>query len=269
MVLAVRDSVRGAAAVSDLSARTGNRDIDVVDIDLASLESVREAAAMLTAGDGPPVRALINNAGLQLLSSEHSSVDGFELTFAVNHLGPFLLTRLLLDSMMPGARVLIVSSATHYGDLRHGMGMPGPRWQEPRMLGRPRPGAGRVAYVTSKLANLYFAYELARRHRPSELSANGFDPGLMPGTALARDAGAVSTLLWQRVLPSLRHVVPGMSDAATSGAALARLAVDPQLAEVSGRYFQPRGEARSSEESYDGARAQELWEASEEMVGLV
>ena len=269
-MLAVRDVPRGEAAASALRERTGNAAIDVVELDLASLSSVRGAAEELLAigAEEAPLRAIVANAGLQVLSTAHASEDGYELTFAVNHLGHFLLVRLLQEALVAPARVLAVSSGTHYGTLRQSWGFPAPRWADPHELARPREGSGRVAYATSKLANLYFTYELARRSDPERLAANAFDPGLMPATGLARDASAFQRFMWDRVLPPLRHVVPGISSTAASGAALARLAVDPALHGVSGRYYAITRDTLSSEASYDGARAEELWAVSEELVGL-
>ena len=269
-MLAVRDVARGKAAAATLQRRTGNAAIDVVELDLASLASVRAAAEELLAigAEEAPLRVIVANAGLQVLSAAHASEDGYELTFAVNHLGHFLLVRLLREALVAPARVVVVSSGTHYGTFRKSWGFPAPRWADPHELARPREGQGRIAYSTSKLANLYFAYELARRSDPARLTANAFDPGLMPATGLARDASGFQRFMWERVLPPLRHVVPGISSPEASGAALARLAVDPSLDGVTGRYYAITRDTLSSEASYDGARAEELWAVSEELVGL-
>lgn len=267
VVLAVRDGRRGAAAAAGVSERVSGASVETLELDLASLGSVRTGAARLARrNERAPLRAIVCNAAIQVLDSGHATADGFELTFGVNHLGHFLLVTSLLNALAAPARVVVVSSGTHHGTLRHGGGMPAPDWRDPRELARPRPGPGRVAYTTSKLANLYFTYELARRVPAERLGANAFDPGMMPGTELARDASALQQFLWKRVLPALRHVAPGVSSPEISGEALARMVIDPAFDGVSGRYYAIGRETRSSEESYDGARAEELWSVSEELV---
>src|SRR6185437_1086111 len=133
------------------------------------------------------------NAGVQVVDGVRRSADGYELTFATNHLGHFLLVQLVLEHMAEPGRIVFVSSGTHYG-LPRSIGFPGPRWQDPEVLadadaaaGDPSPRAGRVRYSTSKLANIYCVYELARRLAGRNVTVNAFDPGLMPQTGLDRD----------------------------------------------------------------------------------
>ncbi|MGX5655482.1 SDR family NAD(P)-dependent oxidoreductase [Geodermatophilus nigrescens] len=164
VVLAVRDLRRGRALAGELGPDTG-----LVALDLASLASVREAAAAV-AGQEPPVDVLVLNAGLQVTRSDVASADGHELTFAVNHLGNYLLTRLLLPQLASGGRVVTVGSGTHFGTLRKSGPYPRPRWEDPRVLATPREGSGQRAYATSKLATVYLSRELARRTRGSTSS---------------------------------------------------------------------------------------------------
>jgi NAD(P)-dependent dehydrogenase (short-subunit alcohol dehydrogenase family) len=109
---------------------------------------------------------VVCNAGIQVIDGVGKSEDGFELTFATNHLGHFLLVTSLLDNLTEDARIAVVSSSSHYGPPRS-LGFPAPRWSHPRELADPEQDesakAGRVRYSTSKLANLYFTYELSRR----------------------------------------------------------------------------------------------------------
>jgi NAD(P)-dependent dehydrogenase (short-subunit alcohol dehydrogenase family) len=221
------------------------------------------------------------------VSGLHRSVDGFELTFAVNHLGHFLLTNLLLGRLAANApaRVVIVASGVHDPKLR--TGMPKPRITDITTLAatdgeRQGDFDGRLAYVNSKLCNLWFAYELVRRVEAAGLSndgrrltVNAFDPGLVPGSGLARDYPRVLRFVWNRILPGvarvLTSVVPGINPADKAGGALARLVLDPALARVSGKYFPSHTrwrEARSSDASYDVERARALWEASVRMTRL-
>jgi NAD(P)-dependent dehydrogenase (short-subunit alcohol dehydrogenase family) len=215
------------------------------------------------------------------------SPEGFELTFAVNHLGHFLLTNLLVARLRAHApaRIAIVSSGVHDPNLR--TGMPKADVTDMKTLaatGSPGDGQfnGRLAYVNSKLCNLWFTYELVRRLAAARLSngdralaVNAFEPGLVPGSGLAREYPPVLRFLWDRVLPGLASaltpVVPGISTQRKSGCALARMVWDPELGRLSGKYFPSHKrwrEAPSSEDSRDPARARALWEESVRMTGL-
>jgi NAD(P)-dependent dehydrogenase (short-subunit alcohol dehydrogenase family) len=281
VVVAGRNGEKVAGAVGRLRAESGNPRVEGMVLDLASLRSVRSfAEAFAARGDLPPLRALVCNAGLQVVSGTTYTEDGFETTFGVNHLGHYLLVNLLVGMMDPPARVIFVSSGTH--DPKHRTGMPAPRYPGAKALARPERNpdpegggeglVGRRRYTTSKLCNVYTAYELARRLSGSGITSNAFDPGYMPGTGLARDWGPAARFVSDRVLPLLVPVFGrfGMNvhTVEESGGALARLVTDPELEGVSGRYFEGGKEARSSELSYDRGNAAELWETSAELVGL-
>lgn len=283
VVVAGRSEEKVAEAVGRMRAESGNPRVVGMVLDLASLRSVRSfAEAFAAREDLPPLGALVCNAGLQVVSGTTYTEDGFETTFGVNHLGHFLLVNLLLEHTVSPARIVFVSSGTH--DPKQRTGMPAPRYLGAKALAWPErypdPDAGdegagvvgRRRYTTSKLANLYAAYELARRSTGSGITSNAFDPGFMPGTGLARDYGPAARFVSDRVLPLLRPVfgIFGMNThtVEASGKALARLVTDPELENVSGRYFEGEKEVRSSELSYDRKNAAELWETSAELVGL-
>jgi protochlorophyllide reductase len=177
VILACRSTARGQAAEATIRTRTPGASVRVLPLDLASLASVRSAASELIAGT--PLDAVVCNAGLQVIHGVRRSEDGYELTFATNHLGHFLLIELLLDHIAEPGRIVVVSSGTHYGPL-WSLGFPGPRWQHPRALADPAQQddsakAGRIRYSTSKLANLYATYELARRLARRKITVNAFD----------------------------------------------------------------------------------------------
>jgi len=272
-VLACRSPERGAAAADRIRAGVPAASLEVIELDLASLASVRAAAAQLSAVR-PTVSSLVCNAGVQVVDGVKRSRDGFELTFATNHLGHFLLVRLLQDQLAVPGRVLLVSSEVHQGP-RKSMGFPAPRWDHPRALADPdreetdgSARAGRVRYATSKLANLYLTYELARRSDPDRLTATAFDPGLMPETGLDRDYPPLVRAVYHRATPLLVRALPGARSVAQSGANLAWLATAPEAAALTGTYVSGRRPRASSAESYDRWRAEELWAVSEELVGL-
>ena len=270
VVLAARDVRRAERIGGEIAAETGNPNIHAAELDLASLGSVRRFAADCLAGARAPTGAIVCNAGIQIISGQTFTEDGIETTFQVNHLAHFLLVSLLRDSLAPSARVIFVSSGTHDPDKP--TGMPAPRYTNGEALAHPSPDAegassleGRRRYTTAKLCNLLCAYELARR-LDRGATATAFDPGLMPGTGLARDYGRVQRLVWRHALPLLTPILPGVNTTARSGRNLARLAVDPALEAVTGAYFAGTRPAGSSAESYDRRKAIDLWEASEMLV---
>jgi NAD(P)-dependent dehydrogenase (short-subunit alcohol dehydrogenase family) len=282
VVIASRDAQRSQQVVDELrAAATGP--VEARSLDLGALADTRRFAATLLAdlGSGalPPLCALVCNAGLQF-TDRQATVDGFEATFAINHLGHYLLTHRLLGALQAPGRILFVGSGTH--DPAERTGMPHPRYRGARSLADPNddggdadPGRfGRRAYSTSKLCNALCAYELSRRLETSGLSrpaapitVNVFDPGLMPGTGLGRHYPAWMQVIWRNVLPVLT-VLPKVNSTRTSGRNLAWLASDPSLEETTAQYFRARRAVPSSKASYDRELQRDLWEGSAALVGL-
>ncbi|HET6501159.1 MAG TPA: SDR family NAD(P)-dependent oxidoreductase [Amycolatopsis sp.] len=259
---------RDRAAVEDAAARLGSSTTGLP-LDLSSLAEVRRFAQ-----DLPPIRAVVCNAGLQTISGTTLTKDGIEQTFGVNHLAHFLLVKEILPRMATAGRVVFVASDTH--DPAKRTGMPAPVYTNAHSLAYPvdsdtdTPGVvGRRRYTTSKLCNVLAAYEFARRVPADMATFNAFDPGLMPGTGLARDYRGVQALAWRYVMPALT-ILPGFNihTARQSGRALARLVFDPTLADATGKYFSGRHEVRSSDESYDTDKAADLWKTSSTLAGV-
>lgn len=286
VVIASRNRAVSAEAVRRIARESGADAVSEMGLDLGSLAAVRAFAREIEARD-LAVRALVCNAGLQFNKGPQISPDGFELTFAVNHLGHFLLVNLLLARLLAHspARIVVVASGVHDPKLRTGMPKAAIRdFDTLAATGGPHRGAfnGRLAYVNSKLCNLWFAYELQRRMAAADLSrdgaaftVNGFDPGLVPGSGLGRDYPPALRFIWNRILPgvarALTLMTPTINPAWKSGEALARLVVDPALAQVTGKYFPSHArwhEAPSSDASYDPERARALWDESARMSRL-
>jgi len=281
VVIASRDRGASAAAAARIRDETGNAEIGEMGLDLGSCAAVRTFAREVEERD-LPIHAIVCNAGLQTSGKQViRSADGYERTFAVNHLGHFLLVNLLLRRLAAHApaRVMIVASGVH--DPKRRTGMPKPdvgHFDVLAQTGGPRPDVfePRLAYVNSKLCNLWFAYELTRRlaaagltSKERPISVNAYEPGLVPGSGLAREYPPALRWIWLRVLPALARVAtrftPSINTADTAGEALARLVVDPSLVRISGKYFPAHarwGEAPSSDASYDQTRAAALWDAS-------
>ncbi|MGV0746434.1 SDR family NAD(P)-dependent oxidoreductase [Mycolicibacterium sp. XJ870] len=270
VVLAVRDTARGADAAAALghSGRT-----TVSELDLASLRSVRDFADRLPALGLPPLHALVCNAGLQMVGGAQTTADGYEMTFGVNHLGHFALVHSLLDALVTPARIVVVSSGTHDPDKF--TGMPAPHYTSAQHLLYPPPEGltgeeGRRRYTTSKLCNMLFSYELDRRLGRGDrgVTVTAFDPGLMPGSGLARDYSRGMRLAWRLLMPALR-LLPNVNSTRRSGTHLAALVADPTLDGVTGAYFEGVRRIRSSKDSYDEGKAADLWQVSERLVSAV
>jgi NAD(P)-dependent dehydrogenase (short-subunit alcohol dehydrogenase family) len=260
VVLAVRDPERGKQAAARIAQAVAGADLTVQQLDLASLASVRSAAAELS-DRHPRIDLLINNAGV-MYPPRTSTADGFELQFGTNHLGHFALTGLLLDRLLatPGSRVVTVSSIGHR--IRAQIHFDDLHWER----SYSRPGS----YGQSKLANLMFTYELQRR-----LTTAGTTT-----LALAAHPGASDTELVRHLPAALRRVAPVLvplvaQPAARGALPTLRAATDPTVG--GGQYYGPdgfgqmRGYPRlvtSSAQSHDVGLARRLWTVSEELTGV-
>lgn len=269
-LLVVARGSSGARLAAELSA--GGHAVSHVSADLGSLDSVQSTAAeirdRLERGDLPPLRGFVGNAGMQYTNALTEGPDGFECTFAINVLANHLFVRLFQDRFVAPARIVITASDTHFGDFKHNLGMvPGPAWKSPDVLARtgafPKPDTavgGRTAYSTSKLAVIYLVHEYARR-LPAGIDVVAYNPGFVPGTGLARNAGPISRFAMRRILP-----VMTLTPFATSRSAAGRYLADVVLGTTkapTGSYVDRARAAWSSEESYDPQREGELWDAVE------
>jgi retinol dehydrogenase-14 len=249
-----RDRARTETAAREISGgelgETNEGQVDVFVADLSSQADVRRVADEVLR-KLPHLDVLVNNVG-GYWKTRHVTADGLERTFALNHLAPFLLTNLLLDRLQDSAqgRVVTVSSNAQstgridFDDLQ-----------------KARSYSGSRAYNQSKLANVLFSYELARRMQATSLTANALHPGLVSTAFGGEDPGNTQRLL----VPLLR---PLMKSPAEGAAASIMLASDPELARVTGRYFAKGESTRSSKRSYDETTAARLWQVSAELVGL-
>ncbi|MQA10246.1 MAG: SDR family NAD(P)-dependent oxidoreductase [Pseudonocardiaceae bacterium] len=272
VVVTGRDLARTTERAEVLSADLGTP-VTPVELDLESLDAVRTFTREWPARELPPLHALVCNAGTMVVSGLRHTADGHEVTFAINHLAHFLLANLLRQHLTEPARIVFVSSDTHDPARRHGF--PAPRYTSGHELARPADTggdpmeAGRRQYTASKLCAVLTAYQMDRVFGADQrISVNAFDPGMMPGTGLARDYNPFFRFAWKYLMPALTVLPRNFHTTRTSGAALAHLIADPALDGVSGKYFQGRRPSRSSAESYDPDRAAELWRSSAELVGM-
>lgn len=241
VIVAGRDLARTRAAVPEA--------VDAMAVDLVSLADCKRFAAELAARG--PVSVLVCNAGTQDGGAPTLTGDRIETTFAVNHLAHFAIVTSLLQAkaFAPGARVVFVASGTVERDepWARRSGFRGARYTTARDLaaGTGDPTASvtqqaRDRYATSKLCNLLAMRALAARIPADEVGVFALDPGMMPGTALARELPWHLRAAWKVVLPIIQPFARGMSTPHKSGQALAWIATDPSLAGTTGTYFDTR-----------------------------
>jgi len=244
VVIVARNVERAARTANEIERETGNKNIEMVIADFASLAAVRAAASEI-ARRHRAVHVLVNNAG-RASNQRMVSTDGFEMTFAVNHLAPFLFTRELLPLLRAGAPSRIVNVASA-GERNGPM-----RFDD---LQSERNYRGFNAYAMSKLANVLFTYELASQLADTGVTANCLHPGAV-ATDLLRQ---IPKLLFALIFPFLLTPAKGART-------VVFLAASPSVEGVSGGYFQKCRAARSSRRSYDVETRKRLWDVSEAMV---
>jgi NAD(P)-dependent dehydrogenase (short-subunit alcohol dehydrogenase family) len=245
VVMLCRDVAAAGEVRDEIVRRIPHARIEVVHCDLASLASVRQAAAVVRR-DFPPLGLLINNAGM-VSTRRRTSVDGFELTFATNHLGPFLLTALLSDHLDKAARIVIVASRIHYRG----------RLDLAAVTDARARYRATAAYAQSKLANVMHAFALARRMAGTGISVNCLHPGVVATNLLPP---------WLRVIKPL--ITRVMFDAERGARSSIYLALDPAVDGVSGRYFDENQLPRPAAALADDVELQEsLWIKSAAWTG--
>jgi NAD(P)-dependent dehydrogenase (short-subunit alcohol dehydrogenase family) len=255
VVITSRDEERGRAAREEIAERSGNDTVEVMLLDLASFRSIRAFAAdVLDRFDRLDV--LVNNAGL-ILRRRTETEDGFEATFGINHLGHFLLTDLLVDRLKASApsRVVVVASDAHKG-ARRGLDFDdlqserGYRWMD--------------AYNKSKLANIYFARELARQLDGSDVTANALHPGFVRSD-FGRGGDLGKLYGW-----GIKYLAGPFAISPERGARTTTyLASSPEVENVTGGYFYKCKPSKPSGTAQDDDAARRLWDVSERLVASV
>ena len=254
VVITARNQAKGEAALADIKDRSGNDSVQLMLADFASLSSIRDFAADFKKNHDR-LDVLVNNAG-GLNTSRSETQDGFETTFGVNHLGYFLVTNLLLDTLKAStpARVVSVSSRAHVR--RKGMNFDD--------LNSEQSYGGMGVYGDSKLANVLFTYELARRLEGSSVTANCLHPGVVR-SGFGQNNGGLISLLFK----SAYTLMTPLTKSNAQGAATSiYLASSPEVEGVTGKYFADSKETPSNPASHDKEAAKRLWEISEQMTGL-
>jgi NAD(P)-dependent dehydrogenase (short-subunit alcohol dehydrogenase family) len=247
VIMVCRDREKGEAARAEIVRETRNQSVELLLADFSDLRQIRRLAADIRSKT-PRLHALVNNAGA-FNNERRLTADGYEMTFAVNHLGYFLLTAELLDLLKSSAPARIVNVASnahrpgqiHFEDLdlKNGYG-------------------GWKAYAQSKLANILFTYELARRLEGTRVTANCMHPGVVNTNFLSGMKGLSGKIA--------RPFSIFMRSAEKGADTVIWLASSPEVERITGKYFIDRKEQPSNRESYDRDVAARLWEVSEQMV---
>ncbi len=250
VIIGGRNQRKAEETVAQIRAETGNKAIQYLLADFSDLDQVREMARAFNERYSR-LDVLINNAGT-FFNTRRGTPYGVEMTFLVNHLAPFLLTNRLLEMLRNSAPARIVNVSSN------GHKMATMDFDD---LGFEKGYAGMKAYGRSKLANILFTYELARRLDGSQVTANALHPG------------HVATDMWKTnfpiVGPVLKWVMGFFADTPEQGADNSiYLASSPDVEGISGKYFVKREPAQSSPLSYDKEVAQRLWEICESLTGL-
>jgi len=248
VVLVGRNAGKAERVASELRDESGNRQVDALVADLSSMQAVRELAAEVKRRHGR-LNVLVNNAGAVNMRRE-VTLDGYERTFATNHLAYFLLTQLLLPELEKGApaRVVNVASAAHNTATLDFDDLMAER--------RYRPF---VQYGRSKLCNILFTRELARRLEGKRITVNALHPGFVASDFLTKGG------VWSIIKPIANlFAIDEVSGASTS----VYLASSPEVEGVTGKYFYKCREKTPSRWARDEEAAQRLWEVSERLTGL-
>lgn len=249
VVIVSRSASKCADVAQRIQRATGNQAVEWIAADLSTLAGINEAADEYLARH-QVLHVLVNNAG-GVFADRQVTSDGFEMTFALNHLNYFLLTRRLLDTIVASgpARIVNVSSDAHYSG----------KMNFDDLMGAQKYSSW-AAYSQSKLANIMFTYELARQLEGSGVTANVLHPGFV-ATGFGRNNGG----LWRMVMPLIQLFARNPANGAQTSIYLAS---SPAVAQISGQYFADSKAKKSSALSYDFAAQQRLWAISEELVSV-
>ena len=249
VILVARNRSKGEAVRDEIRTQTGNMNVEVMFADLSSQQDIRELAATFQQ-HYQHLHVLVNNAG-GIFFQHETTVDGYEMTFAVNHLAYFLLTNLLLDVLKAStpARIINISSnveqfgSINFDDLQY----------EKRYIGFG-------AYSQAKLATMLFTYELARRLEGTDVTINAVRPGPV-ATNFGKNGNGLINVIFPLFFRLARSAEEGAQTAIY-------LASSPAVKGITGKVFYHSKELRSSRKSYDVALQKQMWQVSEKLTGM-
>jgi Dehydrogenases with different specificities (related to short-chain alcohol dehydrogenases) len=249
LVMVCRSKEKGLIVLNRIKEKTRNPHIELIMADFSSQKDIRRAANEIKA-HYPVIDVLINNAGA-INDQRTETIDGYETTFATNHLGYFLFTNLLLDNLKaaPKARIVNVASEAqrmgkiNFDDLQTKNGY-----------------TPMKAYSQSKLANIIFTFELAKRLKGTNITANCLHPGVV-NTNFGKELKGFTGILFKLLSPFMRNADKGAETSIW-------LTTAPELEGISGKYYSNKKEIKSQPASYDAGIQKKLWEISEQMTNV-
>ncbi len=272
IILACRNIRAGNEAVQKIKQKTNHNNLICLPLDLASLQSVRDFKKAFLKLPGRAITALVNNAGLQNISKTAYTKDGFEITFGTNHLGGFYLTLLLLPYIENNGSITFTASDTHDPAAKTAIEPPvfttGKELAFTIETSEKESIVGQRRYSTSKLCNVLTTYVLQEKLADKSIRVNAFDPGLTPGTGLAKSYPALLRFAWNNIMPIMRFFRKNTNSPATSGSRLANLAFSKELRQLNGIYYSDGKVTKSSIDSYNKAYQAELWKSSIELTAI-
>lgn len=247
--LVCRNKARGDIAARMIIDKTKNKNINLFIADLSSMAEIKKLGEEVKK-TFPRIDVLVNNAGA-INQKRILTIDGYELSFAVNHLAYFLLTNILLGNLKaaPKARIVnVASEASKVGKINFDD------------LQLEKKYSSIKSYGQSKLANIMFTYELARRLKGTNVTANCLHPGSVK-TRFAGNMKGFTGAMWQLFTPFLRTAEKGAET-------IIWLASSPEVEGINGKYFKDKNEIKSIKPSYDTDAQHRLWEVSEKLTGI-
>ncbi len=249
VVVVSRNKEKGETAVTDLVEKSGNKNVELIQADMSSQNSIHQLVDEFRARH-EKLHLLINNAGVYLTKRSETE-EGLESTFAVNHLGPFLLTSLLVDILKTSApsRIVNVTSDAHKGA----------RINFDDLQGEKK-FSGWQAYGQSKLAMILYTHGLAKKLEGTGVTVNSAHPGVVR-TNFAKNNGGL-------VMLGFRFLGMFFISPESAAKRILYVATSPDLEGVTGKYFTKMHEVKSSQESYDDDSARRLWQISEQLTHL-
>jgi NAD(P)-dependent dehydrogenase (short-subunit alcohol dehydrogenase family) len=241
-----RNELKSKIAVEDIKQSTGNDKVDYFIADLSSIASIKDVSRLVQS-KLDHLDVLLNNAGA-IFMTRKLSVDGFEMSFALNHINYFLFTKLLLDLLKstPKARIVNVSSSAHYSGHINFSDLQSIKYSPMR------------AYSASKLMNVLFSYELARRLAGSEIAVNALHPGFVASNFGKSNGGIM--------IPIFKLVHLAAIDCREGAKTNIFLASSPEVEGITGRFFNKSKAVKSSKESYDQSVALRLWDETDRLI---
>ncbi|AWW30668.1 hypothetical protein DN752_11315 [Echinicola strongylocentroti] len=270
IIIPARNIKAGKEIIEKIKTKTGHKNLKCLELDLASLESIRKFSESFAKEKNNSISILINNAGVQNIGETHYTADGFEETFGVNHLGSFALTMQLLPLIKNDGHIIFTSSETHDPALKtpieppiytsvQDLAFPKETAEKPNIVGQRR-------YSTSKLCNIITTYQLQERVKNTNMRINAYDPGMTPGTGLAKTYSPIMRFLWKNVFPVLTLLKSNIHSPAQAGRNLANLAYSEKYKDLKGIYFSDGKVVKTSVDSYNKVFQKSLWDGSLELT---